>query len=472
VSLRRRITLVGAAAVAVAVVLACMIAYVAVRSELLGQVDDQLRQQGAAVRKVAEMVGNTELRPPTARGTAAQLTPQQGGPLAYVQALRPDGVPRTDVNTAADFAIPVDAVDREIAAGHRASVMRDAAAGDVQLRVFTVRLDSGLGALQFARPLDSIHTLLGRLRLILLLVCIGGVALAAALARIVTRRVTAPLRAVADAVDHIAQTDDLARRIAVSSDDEVGQLARRFNGMLDSLHASREALAGSVTAQRQLVADASHELRTPITSVRTNLEVLLEDEREQDDPLDQPARERLLADLIEQTEELSALVADVIELARGDVEPEAVEDVRLDEVTAQVVEQARRHHRDVIFVLDRSPVVLDGARDRLGRAVNNVLENAAKHSTPGQTVEVTVDATGVRVRDHGPGVTAEDLPYLFDRFYRGATARRLPGTGLGLAIVRQVAEGHGGSVHVSAPTGGGAEFHLELPARAVEPQLR
>ena len=122
-------------------------------------------------------------------------------------------------------------------------------------------------------------------------------------------------------------------------------------------------------------------------------------------------------------------------------------------------------------MLERSPVVLDGARDRLGRAVNNVLENAAKHSAPGQTVEVTVDATGVRVRDHGPGIAADDLPFLFDRFYRGATARRLPGTGLGLAIVRQVAEGHGGNVHVIAPDGGGAEFHLELPARAVEPQL-
>jgi two-component system sensor histidine kinase MprB len=472
VSLRRRITLVGAAAVAVAVVLACTTAYVAVRSELLGQVDDQLRQQGAAVRQVAQMVGTSELPLPTARGTAAQLTPQQGGPLAYVQALRPNGVARTDVSAAAEFAIPIDAIDREVAAGRRSTILRNAATGDVQLRVYTVALSGGLGAVQIARPLNSIHTLLGRLRLILLLVCIGGVALAAVLARIVTRRVTAPLRAVAEAVDHIAETDDLERRIAVSSDDEVGQLARRFNGMLDRLHASREALAGSVTAQRQLVADASHELRTPITSVRTNLEVLLEDEREQFDPLDEHARQRLLADLIEQTEELSALVADVIELARGDVEPEAVEDVRLDEVTAQVVEQARRHHRDVIFVLERSPVVLDGARDRLGRAVTNVIENAAKHSAPGQTVEVTVDATGVRVRDHGPGIAADDLPYLFDRFYRGATARRLPGTGLGLAIVRQVAEGHGGDVQVIAPDGGGAEFHLNLPARAVEPQLR
>jgi two-component system sensor histidine kinase MprB len=472
VSLRRRITLVGAAAVAVAVVLACTAAYVAVRSELLGQVDDQLRQQGAAVRQVAQMLGTSELRLPATRAPTAQLTPQQGGPLAYVQALRPDGVPRADVNTAADFAIPVDAMDREVAAGRRATVLRDGVAGEVRLRVLTIALSGGLGAVQIARPLNSIHTLLGRLQLILLLVCVGGVALAAVLARIVTRRVTAPLRTVAEAVDHIAATDDLERRIEVGAEDEVGQLARRFNGMLDRLQASREALAGSVTAQRQLVADASHELRTPITSVRTNLEVLLEDEREQVDPLDQPARERLLADLIEQTEELSALVADVIELARGDVEPEAVEDVRLDEVTAQVVEQARRHRRDVIFVLECSPVVLDGARDRLGRAVSNLLENAAKHSSPGQTVEVTVDATGVRVRDYGPGVAADDLPYLFDRFYRGATARRLPGTGLGLAIVRQVAEGHGGGVRVIAPDGGGAEFRLELPARAVEPQLR
>jgi two-component system, OmpR family, sensor histidine kinase MprB len=461
VSLRQRITIVGAVAVAVAVVLACTAAYIAVRGELLGQVDDQLRQQVTAIERVSSVLGGA----PPADRRLTQLAPQEGGPLAYIQALRPDGTPREGLTSARSFTVNVDAVDRDVAAGRRRSALRDESAGDARLRVLTAWLGEGRGAVQLARPLNSIDSLLGRLRLILLAVCLGGVALAALLARLVTRRVTAPLRTVTDAVDHIAETHDLARRIAVSSDDEVGRLAKGFNGMLDRLSESRAALAGSVTAQRQLVADASHELRTPITSLRTNLEVLIEEERE---PLDPPARARLLADLVDQTEELSALVADVIELARGDVEPTVVEDVRLDEVAAAAVEHARRHHRDIVFELRSAPVVIDGARDRLGRAIGNVIENAAKHSHAGQIVEVTVDDEGVSVRDHGPGIAAEDRPNLFDRFYRGSTSRGLPGTGLGLAIVRQVTEAHGGAVEVVDPEGGGAEFRLRLPARPLE----
>ncbi len=462
-SLRQRITLVGAAAVAVAVVLACAAAYVAVRGELLGQVDDELRQQAATMQRISSVVGTLDAAPPTT-GPFTQLAPEEGGPIAYIQALRPNGTPRENLANRGSFTVPVDAIDRDVAAGRRKSVLRDESAGDDQLRVLTVSLSAENGAVQLARPLNSIHSLLARLRLVLLVVCLSGVALAALLARIVTRRVTAPLRDVTDAIDHIAQTHDLARRITVGSDDEVGQLARRFNAMLDRLSESREALAGSVTAQRQLVADASHELRTPITSLRTNLEVLIEEGR---DPLDPDAKARLLADLLSQTEELSALVADVIELARGDVEPTAVEDVRLDEVAAAAVEHARRHHRDVVFELRSSPVVIDGARDRLGRAIGNVLENAAKHSHSGQIVEVLVDEHGVSIRDHGPGIEAADRTHLFDRFYRGSTSRRLPGTGLGLAIVRQVTEAHGGVVEVFDPAGGGAEFRLTLPTRPI-----
>ena len=463
-SLRRRITLVGAAAVAVAVVLACTVAYVAVRGELLGQVDEQLRQQASTIERVSRAIGISEARPPAA-GRFGQPAPREGGPLAYVQALRSDGTPRDDLTPSGSYRVPVHDVDREVATGRRQTALRDETAGDVRLRILTVSLGDGNGAVQLARPLNTIDALLGRLRLVLLAVCLGGVGLAVILARAVTRRVTAPLRTVTEAVDHIAETHDLARRITVTADDEVGELAKRFNGMLDRLTESREALASSVTAQRQLVADASHELRTPITSLRTNLEVLIEEQR---DPLAPESRARLLADLLDQTEELSALVADVIELARGDVEPSALEDVRLDEVTAAAVEHARRHHRDVVFELHSSAVVIDGARDRLGRAIGNLLENAAKHSPTGQVVEVIVDADGVAVRDHGPGIAAVDRPHIFDRFYRGSTSRRLPGTGLGLAIVRQVTEAHGGAVHVLHPESGGAEFRLALPVRALE----
>ena len=213
-----------------------------------------------------------------------------------------------------------------------------------------------------------------------------------------------------------------------------------------------DTLEGSIAAQRQLVADASHELRTPVTSLRTNIEVLAENR------LDGAERARLVADVQAQAEELSALVADLIELARGDQPSPAYEDVRLDALVAEAVERARRHAPGVTFETELEPAVVDGVPDRLARAVNNLLDNAARH---GRTVTVSCGPSGVRVRDDGGGIAPDDLPHIFDRFYRGADARGRPGTGLGLAIVRQVAEQHGGTVSASSDSGG-AVFELRI----------
>ena len=297
--------------------------------------------------------------------------------------------------------------------------------------------------------------MLARLRLVLALVCVGGVGLAVVLGRIAGRNVVAPIVHVTEAARHIAATEDLGRRIEVETQDEVGELAAHFNAMLDTLE-------HSVAAQRQLVADASHELRTPITSLRTNIEVLAEPEG-----LSAEERARLLADVEEQTRELGMLVVDLIELARGDEPRREREDVRLDELVSEAVARAQRHAPDVRFESALEPAVVDGTRERLARAVNNLLDNAARHSPPGGVVEVVADARGVRVRDHGSGIAPEDLPHLFDRFYRGASARGRPGSGLGLAIVRQVAEQHGGSVRAENAPGGGAEFVLSLAASAI-----
>ena len=315
-------------------------------------------------------------------------------------------------------------------------------------------LGRGLAA-QLGRSLEPADTVLARLRLVLALVCLGGVGLAVVLGRIVSRNVVAPIVHVTEAARHIAATEDLGRRIEVETQDEVGELAAHFNAMLDTLE-------HSVAAQRQLVADASHELRTPITSLRTNIEVLAEPAG-----LSAEERARLLADVEEQTRELGMLVADLIELARGDEPQREREDVRLDELVSEAVARAQRHAPGVRFESVLEPAVVDGTRERLARAVNNLLDNAARHSPPGGVVEVHADARGVRVRDHGTGIAAEDLPHLFDRFYRGASARGRPGSGLGLAIVRQVAEQHGGSVRAENAPGGGAEFVLSLAASAI-----
>jgi two-component system sensor histidine kinase MprB len=315
---------------------------------------------------------------------------------------------------------------------------------------------------QLARSLESVDSTLSRLRLVLVLLCLCGTAFALAVSRLFARQVVAPVTSLTETAEHITATDDLGRRIPSDGGaDEVGRMASGFNAMLDRLQASRAALAASVTAQRQLVADASHELRTPVTSLRTNAEVLLENPGAS---LDEDERRRLLEDMREQSEELTLLINDVIELARGDQPLAASDDVRLDEVVGEAVARARRHAPGVRFTLDAAPMVVRGDAERLGRAVSNLLDNAAKHSPEGGEVTVLARGDVVEVRDQGPGVPDEDKPLIFDRFYRGATSRGRPGSGLGLAIVRQVAEAHGGEVSVEDAPGGGARFVLRVDA--------
>ena len=226
----------------------------------------------------------------------------------------------------------------------------------------------------------------------LLLLCLAGTAFALAVSRLFAQKVIEPVTSLTATAEHITTTDDLGRRIdlAGTEDDEVGRMAARFNAMLDRLQGSRDELAASVASQRQLVADASHELRTPVTSLRTNVEVLLHD----DAALGADERRRLLDDMREQSEELTLLINDVIELARGDAPLAAVDDVRLDEVVGEAVGRARRKRQRRHVLGAAGPVVVRGDAERLGRAVTNLLDNAAKHSPPGGAVDVVVDGRG------------------------------------------------------------------------------
>jgi two-component system sensor histidine kinase MprB len=449
--LRRRVGLVAAAAVGIAIVIAASVCYFVVRAQLRSQVDDALRAQAAAV------VHN----PFSLDRPVPAIPASAGGPAPYVQLLTADGSKLPRIGS---LALPVTAQDRSVASGSSGPYMTDVHAGGSDLRELTFRVPGLMFggqpvAVQLARPLNGVDDVLSTLRVILLLLCIGGIALAAVLGRLAARRVLAPLAEVADTAQHISETEDLTARIHVRADDEVGQLATRFNAMLERLEASRFALDESVRAQRQLVADASHELRTPVTSLRTNIEVLLAD-----DTLSDQERRRMLTDVVEQTEELTALVGDLIDLARGDLPVGSAEDVRLDRVVAESVERGERNFPSVKFEAALEPVLIAGIPDRIGRAVNNLLDNAARHSPTGGVVEVVVNADGVRVRDHGSGVAEADLPYVFDRFYRGASSRGQQGSGLGLAIVRQVAEQHGGSISVANAPDGGAVFTMLVPA--------
>jgi two-component system sensor histidine kinase MprB len=430
-----------------------MVCYLVVRSQLLGQVDSALQQQAALVSGDPRACSG---------GGLPSLPASAGGGAPIWQVVNSDGAV---VCSQGHVPLPVTGQVQSIIQNGQGQYITNVNVGDTPLRelVLPVGISVGFGpgapgALQLARPLGGVHHILSELRLILLLLCAGGVALAAGLGRLAARQVLAPLAEVAQTAEHITETEDLSSRLRVHADDEVGALARRFNAMIERLQGSRAALDESVRAQRQLVADASHELRTPVTSLRTNIEVLLAGGQ-----LSEDERRRLLHDVVEQSEELSALVNDLIELARGDLPVGSAEDVRLDRVVEEAVARARRNSPGITFNASLLPVIMDGVPERLGRAVNNLLDNAARHSPAGGTVEVTVDERGLIVRDHGAGVAPDDLPYVFDRFYRGAGSRGRQGSGLGLAIVRQVALQHGGSVGVANAPDGGAVFSMRLP---------
>ena len=458
-TLRRRLTLLAAASVALAICLASVVVYLAVRSELRGQTDDALRAQAAQARAFGPEIG-----PAPTPGSVPQdvLVPPDGpaqfgapGPI-FFQRLGATGVP--DHAPPPGSEIPIDGDARQIAASGTGEELADADVGGQHVRVITVGLADG-GALQIARSLEGTDDVLSNLRVVLVLVILGGIALAALLARRFAARTIAPITELTEAAEHISETGDLSRRIDAGGEDEVGRLAARFNSMLATLESSRAALADSVGAQRQLVADASHELRTPVASLRTDIEVLRENQ-----DLPAPERGRILVGLDARTDELGALITDVIELARGDEVDAPTTDVRLDRLVGEAVERTRGHVPGRAGSSSTSPHRWS-TRDRTacGRAVNNLLDNAVKYSPEIEPIEVRVADGAVVVRDHGPGIPAAELPRVFDRFHRGAAVRDVPGSGLGLAIVRQVAEAHGGSVEAANAADGGAVFTLRLP---------
>jgi two-component system sensor histidine kinase MprB len=237
----------------------------------------------------------------------------------------------------------------------------------------------------------------------------------------------------------------------VRGHDELARLARSFNSTLD-------ALERSVEAQRGLVADASHELRTPIASLRANIQTLEDAER-----LPEDERAALRDDVVQELDELTALVADIVELARGAKPGEAEDDIRLDEIADAVVERARaRAGERLEFSAALEPTLVRGEPARIQRAISNLVDNAVKWSPPGAEVEVRLAAGELTVRDHGPGFSDADLPHVFERFYRARDARGMPGSGLGLAIVRQAAEAHGGAASAANAPGGGALMRVSF----------
>ena len=438
---RTRLALAAAAAVALAIVLASVVLFLVVRSQLRAEVDRALQSRAKEIALLPpDQVARALLR------RDAEL----GGAEGYPQVVRGDGTVIRPPG--AEVPLPVNDRVIAVASGREDSYLTDAHVEGTHVRFVTFTYAPGI-AVQVARPLTEVDNTLERITRFLVAITLVGIGTAAIFGLLVARTALAPVRRLTEATENVTETGDLSERIEVTGDDELSQLASRFNTML-------EALEASAKAQRQLVADASHELRTPLTSLRTNIEVLTGKRNVPDSD-----RAPLIADVVEQLDEMTTLIAELIELAHGDRQPSEPEEVRLDLLTAAAVERTRRNRPGVDFKTEFEESVVHGVPATLERAIGNLLDNAAKWSPPGGDVEVTVSSGEVTVRDHGPGIDEADRPYVFDRFYRSASSRGMPGSGLGLAIVRQVAEAHGGVVTTERPADGGTLMRFRLNGR-------
>jgi two-component system sensor histidine kinase MprB len=470
-SLRRRIA--GAAALAVAAVAATMgvVGYLSTRSHLMGELRSELRQRAAPFLKphgngvhgasnphgspesaglspggeplgaddhagAARTPPNVEMHVPT--------PPQFGGAPGYFQFVYPDG---TTVAHGTQ-KLPVDPRVLEIARRARGSFFTSARVHGVHLQLFTVGDPYDHYAVQVALPLTGVDSVLDGLLLTYALLIGGGVVLAGLLGAAISRSALAPIERFLRRTERVAgslnRPTGPPARLEEEGASELRRLAVSFNRTLD-------ALERSIESQRQLIADASHELRTPIASLRSDIQIFLEAER-----LPAPERANLQQSIIAELDELTQLVADVLELARGSSVDGRLETIELDLLVREAVDRAQRRAPRMQWDVELDPTEITGSPDRVSRAVANVIDNARKWSPANGRIEVRLRDGVLSIRDHGAGFQARDLPHVFDRFYRAQGARGKPGSGLGLAIVKQAAEAYGGSARAANAPGGGA----------------
>ncbi len=445
--LRSRLTAAAAFSATLAIVAVVAVAYVAVRHELLADLDSQLHHQAKEVHVTHSSLLQLQDGVP-GFVPVVTISTHFGEGVGYLQAINDSGQSATHGPN-----LPISDADMHVATSGGTS-LRDAYVNGVHVRMLTFQFpQAGSGiAVQLALPLTSVDHQLHKVATALLFLVLAGLALSTVGSWFVVRRTMRPVATLTEAAEQIAETRDLTTRIEDYGDDELGRLASTFNTMLD-------ALERSLGQQRQLILDASHELRTPLASLRTNVEVLHDVER-----LSAEQRRALLDGIVTQLDELTGLVADVVELARGDAPQSAQEDIPFDDLVSHAVDRARRHWPGLSLIPDLERVVVRGIPARLDRAIANLLDNAGKFSPPGAVVEVDLRADGtLTVADHGPGIPEDALAHVFDRFYRADVARALPGSGLGLSIVKQVVDGHGGTVTVANRDSGGTLVQLWLP---------
>lgn len=452
-TLRQRLTTLTAAAVAVAVVGVSVAAWILLRFEMRDDARTNLESHAAVYINRVDPI-RLQSPPTWVRADMSTLfgevTPAGHGHKPVFQST----------------SLPITPADVAVALGESGSLVQDIQVNRVHYLMLTAHTVRG-DAVQLADDMSGVDTTLAHFAVLLGGADVVAIVVAAAIGYGLTVAGLRPVYRVAGAAAHVAATQDLSAAVPVSEREtaEVASVAASVNHMLTALSLSRDA-------QRRLVEDASHELATPLTSLRTNIDLLLRAERNPERQLDREDRQRLLTDIDAQMGELDHLIEEVVELARDPGNIGETVELDLAEVVRAAVGRARTRTPEVTFDLADHPVMVWGRRSGLERAVLNLLDNAAKWSPPDTAVTVEVDCrdglAAVIVADRGPGVPKAELEQVFERFRRTTDARSLPGSGLGLAIVREVVRAHGGQAWIARREGGGTEAHIRLPAHHPE----
>lgn len=438
-SLRLRIALLTAAAVAVVVIAIVASIYGFVSDRLHGQIEQDLRSTAAVVVPVVQGTGDLPVRP--------TQDPEQAPNVRRLIAA--DG---RVLNARAPIDLPVTAQARDVASGRSGASLETLRVAGVGFRVLTLPAGPGR-AVQVARSLATLEDVLQQILLAAIAFGAAGIVAGLLAGAGVATGALVPLRRLSQAAERITQTGDLTKRVDARGGDELARFADSFDAMLDRLQGMVAEVERARRAQRQLVADASHELRAPLATLRANVELL---SLGSDAPVGD--HQALLTDTLAGIADLTTLVSQLVDLAREDQRVHERAPVRLDAIVLEELERIQRRHPAVEFVTALEQTTVLGDAEALSRAVANLLDNAGKWSPPGGAVHVDLHGATLEVRDDGPGIDDADLPHVFERFYRSARATSLPGSGLGLAIVSQVMASHGGSVTARRSPHGGSVF--------------
>ena len=454
-SIRTRLTVIASVAVTVTALLVCSLAWLAVRHALVRQIDQQLQT--------------------LANGPVRQLDPVTIAAIPSTPLTAPGGTIRVQVRYSGGTiigappntqALPFSARDLAVVAGTSSVANYTTRTDRGTYRVFTVRGPGG-ETIQLSRSLSDVDATLRGIELIMVLLVVGAALVAAIAGRVIAGTALQPVNRLTRTATEIARTQDLQHPIVIEGRDELAQLGQAFNQMLTALGQSRQA-------QQELIEDAAHELRTPMSSMRTNIELLVyATGRLTPDDL-----KGLLNDLDRQSTELSDLVTDLVVLARSAGLDEPVIRTDLGDVALCALDRARARNPKARFVHQTRSALVSIQPAAIERCIVNLLDNAAKFGPVEQTIELRMSLTGdshaqfaeVSIADRAPVIPESLRTRIFERFHRLDNARSVPGSGLGLAIVNQTVVAHGGTIVAEPrPDSSGNIFRISLPCDNDDP---